>query len=54
MSLFTESAETVIREVVEETNSVNLKILEALTAMQDRMACLELSQLKREEDERMK
>lgn len=33
---------------------VKLKILEALTAMQERMTRLELSQLKKEEDKRMK
>ena len=54
MSPSTESAEAVTRKVVDETSNVNLKILEALTSMQDRMARLELSQLKREEEERMK
>lgn len=33
---------------------MNLKILEALTGMQERMTRLEMSQLKRDEDERMK
>nr|CCA22026.1 AlNc14C141G7253 [Albugo laibachii Nc14] len=47
-------AEEAARELGHVTSDVNLKILEALTAMQERMDRLELSHFKRGEDERMK
>nr|CCA16584.1 AlNc14C23G2344 [Albugo laibachii Nc14] len=50
----TGTAEEAAREVGNVISDVSLKILEALTAMHVRMARLELYQLKREEDERLK
>lgn len=50
----TENAEAAAREMGDVFSHVKLKILEALTAMQERMTRLELSQLKKEEDKRMK
>ena len=46
----TEIAEAAAREVGDVSSNVNLKIIETLTAMQERMAHLELSRPKRKED----
>lgn len=52
VSSHTETAEVAAREMGDVSSNVNLKILDPLTAIQERMARFELSQQKREEDER--